>query len=248
MKKILNNPPLHPSQEGTFEVITKRNSNHDAKHRGMLLFNILYVVLFLCLPNLFAPSCSLASETDETVSRIQKAYEDIKDIRGSFIQKNTIKDLKRTDIYKGELFIKYPSMMKWIYKGKASQDITINKNTVLIYKKGDKQAYRSRFNPETYGQTPIALLSGFGNIKNEFVISGNADTLILKPKNPVGNITSIRIKINENGFPLRSFVIQDGRSNIIEIELQDIRINTGIKDSLFDLSLPKEVNIFEQPQ
>ena len=209
---------------------------------------ILYAVLFLCITNLSPAAISSASEADETVSRIQKAYENIKDIRGSFIQKNTINDLKRTDTYKGELFIKYPSMMKWMYKGKASQDITINKDTVLIYKKGDNQAYRSRFDPDTYGQTPIALLSGFGNIRNEFIISGNADTLLLKPKNAIGNITSIKIKINESGFPLKSFVIQDGRSNIIHIELIDIKINTEIKDSLFDMSLPKEVNVFEQPQ
>jgi chaperone LolA len=214
----------------------------------IISFKILYAFLFLCITNLYLPACSSASEADESVSRIQKAYEGIKDLRGSFIQKNTIKDLKRTDSYKGDFFIKYPSMMKWMYKGKASQDITVNNDAVLIYKKGDKQAYKSRFNAATYGQTPIALLSGFGNIKNEFIVSGNDDTLILKPKNAVGNISSIKIKINEDGFPLKSFVIQDGRSNIIEIELKDIKINTGIKDSIFDLSLPKEVNVFEQPQ
>ncbi|MEW6109610.1 MAG: outer membrane lipoprotein carrier protein LolA [Nitrospirota bacterium] len=185
-------------------------------------------------------------DADENVLKIQKAYENIKDIKGSFTQKNIIKDLNRTDTYRGEFFIKQPFKMKWIYKGKASHDLTINNDMVLIYKKGDNQAYKSKFYSETYGRTPVALLSGFGNINKEFNISGNGSSLLLRPKNPMGNITSIGIKLSDEGFPIHSFTIKDGNSNIIEIELKDIKTNTGLKDSLFEFSLPKGVNIFEQ--
>lgn len=189
---------------------------------------------------------SFASEAEKNILKIQKTYKHIKDLKGSFVQKNIIKDLNRTDIYKGEFFIKQPLKMKWMYKGKASQEITINNDTVLIYKKGDNQAYRGKFDRATYGQTPVALLSGFGDIKKEFNISGKGNSLILKPKKPMGNITSIKIRMSEEDFPIRSFTIQDGRSNVIEIELKDIKINTGLKDSLFEFSLPKGVNIYEQ--
>jgi outer membrane lipoprotein carrier protein len=188
----------------------------------------------------------LASGVDENISRIQKAYEGIRDLRGSFVQKSEIKDLDRTETYKGEFYIKRPAKMKWMYTGKTAQDLIINGDTVLIYKRGDKQAYKSRFDRATYGQTPVALLGGFGNIKEEFEVSGSGDTLILKPKKPMGNVATIKVGLSERGFPIRSFVIRDSRSNLIDIELTGVKINTGLKDSLFDLTLPKGVNVFEQ--
>jgi outer membrane lipoprotein-sorting protein len=85
-----------------------------------------------------------------------------------------------------------------------------------------------------------------GNIRDEFAVTGKGDTLVLKPKKPMAGIASITLFLSDGDFPIRSFTIRDGRSNIVEIELKDVRINTGLKDSLFDLSLPKGVNVYEQ--
>lgn len=168
-------------------------------------------------------------------------------MKGTFVQKNVIKDLNKTDTYNGEFFIKRPLKMKWAYKGKASQDLLISNETVVIYKKGDNQAYRSKFNKETYGQSPVVLLTGMGNIREEFVVTGTEKVLTLKPKKPMAGIVSITLHLSGDDFPIRAFTIQDGRSNIVEIELKDVKINTNIKDSFFDLNLPKGVNVYEQP-
>ncbi len=203
----------------------------------------LVAVIFLFA---FLPAVSFASDVEDNIAKIQKAYEEIKDLKGSFVQKSIIKDLNKTEIYKGEFFIKPPLKMKWIYKGKTAQDLIINNDTVLIIKKAENQAYKSKFDRSTYGQTPVALLSGFGNVKEEFNVSGKGETLILKPKKPMGNVTSIAIVVSDSEFPIRSFTINDTYSNVIEIVLKDVKINTGLKDSLFDLTLPKGVNLFEQ--
>ena len=206
---------------------------------------VAFFLLFIFL-NIILPVGASASDPDENILKIQKAYEGIKDLKGSFAQKSFIKDLKKTETYKGDFFIKPPMKMKWVYKGKTAQDMTINKDTVLIYKKSENQAYRTKFDKATYGQTPVALLSGFGNIKEEFNVSGKGDYVILKPKKPIGNITSIKILTAAEGFPIRTFIINDSYSNVIEIELRNVEINTGLKDSIFEFSLPKGVNIFDQ--
>jgi outer membrane lipoprotein carrier protein len=203
---------------------------------------VVTTVMILC----FIAAAGYASGPDENIAKIQKAYEGISDLKGFFVQKSVIRDLDRTETYKGEFFIKRPMKMKWVYTGKTAQDLTINGDEVLIYKRGDKQAYKSRFDKATYGQTPVALLSGFGNIKDEFDVSGKGNTLILKPKKPMGNVTTIKVVLSEGGFPIRSFVINDTRGNTVEIVLKDVKTNTGLRDSFFDLSLPKGVNVFEQ--
>jgi len=214
------------------------------KKNPQMSFFVVAALAFLF--HALTPATLLASDADQQIARIQKAYENIKDLKGSFVQKSVIKDLDKTETYKGEFFIKPPLKMKWVYKGKAAQDLTINNDTVLIYKKGDNQAYKSKFDRDTYGQTPVALLGGFGNIKEEFIASGKGDSIILKPRKPMGSVTSVRVRTSAEGFPIRSFVINDSHSNVVEIVISDVKINTGLKDSLFSLSLPKEVNVLEQ--
>ncbi len=187
-----------------------------------------------------------AVDVNAEIARIQKAYGTIKDLKGSFVQKSLIKDLDKTETYKGEFYIKPPLKMKWTYGGKNAQSLTIRDDTVLIYKKSENQAYKSKFDRQTYSQTPIALLSGFGNIREEFAVSGGGNSLVLKPKKPMGNVTFIKMTLSDEGFPIRGFEIHDSYSNVITIEISGVKMNTGIKDSLFDLTLPKGVNVFEQ--
>lgn len=187
----------------------------------------------------------IASSVEEDSARIQKAYENIKDIKGDFIQKSHIKDLKRTDTYKGQFFIKRPMKMKWDYKGEAAQEVLINNDEIIIYQKKEKQSFRGKFDRDTYGQAPIALLSGFGKIREEFNISKKNSRLILKPKRSMGGILSIEIEPSEGEFPISSFIINDSHSNRIEIILKDVEINTGLEDSFFEPFLPKDVTTYE---
>ena len=189
---------------------------------------------------LFTASIAFSSG-DEEIARIQKAYENIKDISGSFVQKSYIKDLKQTETFKGQFFIKRPMKMKWNYKGEQAQEVLINNDEILIYQKKEKQAYRSKFDRDTYGQAPIALLSGFGKIQEEFSVTGKNGKLLLKPKKPMGGIISIEIEPSGSDFPIKSFTVNDSYSNRIEMALKDVKINTGLEDRFFELSLPKGV-------
>ena len=124
--------------------------------------------------------------------------------------------------------------------------LIINNDIALIYKKGDRQAYRSKFSRERYGQTPVVLLTGMGNLTDEFAVTGSGNILVLKPKKPMPGVLSITLKLSDADFPIKGFTILDGRSNTVEIELKDIVINPGLKDSFFDLTLPKGVNVYDQ--
>jgi outer membrane lipoprotein-sorting protein len=200
--------------------------------------------LFTVFYSLFSASVAFSS-ADEEIIKIQQAYESIKDISGNFVQKSHIKDLKQTETFNGEFFIKRPMKMKWTYKGENSQEVVINNDEILIYQKKEKQAYRSKFDRDTYGQAPIALLSGFGKIKEEFSVAVKNGKLLLKPKKPMGGIISIEIEPSEGAFPIKSFTVNDSYSNRIEMVLKDVKINSGLKDGFFELSLPKGVTTYQ---
>lgn len=201
---------------------------------------ILIVIFFFLLPNI-----SGAFNPEDEALRIQKAYEGFKDIKGNFTQKSHIRDLKRTDTYKGSFYIK-ASKFRWEYTGDKPQTIYISGDKLIIYQKNEKQAYISKFDRTTYGQSPIILLGGLGNIKNDFEISSRDGRLVLKPKNPIGNITQIEAALSEGEFPIKSLTIIDTLSNRIDIEFRNVKVNTGIKDKLFDFSPPDGVSIIKQ--
>lgn len=191
------------------------------------------------------PSFSSAATADEEVARIQKAYEGIKDIQGAFVQRSFIKDLKRTDTYNGQFFIK-PPKVKWEFKGDRPQVVYITGDDIIIYQKKEKQAFRSQFDRATYGQAPIALLSGFGDIRKEFDISMRSGRLHLKPKRPMGNIAAVELETAPSGFPIAALFVTDTLGNRIEIQLKNVRTNTGVGDKVFEFSPPEGVNVIRQ--
>lgn len=202
-------------------------------------------IIFLVISALFGFKSALASVDDE-VLRIQKAYENIKDMRAGFVQKNFIRDLKRTDTYGGTIFIK-PSKMRWDYKGDKPQTVYIINEELIIYQIKEKQAFKTKFDRSAYGQTPLALLSGFGNIKNEFDVSlKSAGRLLLKPKKTMGNISYLELSLSDSEFPIEKLLIIDSLSNRIEIIIKDAEINVGIKDKIFEFMPPAGVMVFQQ--
>ncbi|MBZ0157955.1 MAG: outer membrane lipoprotein carrier protein LolA [Alphaproteobacteria bacterium] len=200
-------------------------------------------VLFFSLLLLAATLCSAGAEDE--AARIQKAYEKIKDVKGSFVQKSHVRDLKRTDTYQGRFFIK-PPKMKWEYQGEKAQTVFITGEEIIIYQKKENQAFQSRFDRSTYGQAPIALLGGFGDIRKEFEVTMKGDRLHLKPKKPMGTIAYIEITPAEGDFPIGALTIVDSLSNRIDVQLKDVTVNTGLKDRIFEFTPPEGVNILRQ--
>ena len=188
---------------------------------------------------------SFAAEPEDLVMKIQKAYEGVKDISGSFVQKSFIKDLKRTDTYRGHFFIRPPSL-KWEYAGERPQAIYVDKGHVMIYLKKENQVFKSKFEPATYGQAPLALLAGFGDIRKEFdVIFEAEERITLMPKSPMGNINRIEIAGAAEGFPIKTLSIFDNLSNRVDITLSEVKLNSNLPDSVFKFVPPKNAAVIE---
>ncbi len=206
--------------------------------------HVFFVFIFCCLFIISFVALTFADDAVVEVAKIQKAYEHIKDIRGDFVQKSYIKDLKRTDTYGGQFFIK-PPKMKWEFKGDKPQTVYITGEDILIYQKKEKQAFKTRFDRSTYGQAPIALLGGFGDINKEFDVSVNKGRLLLKPRKPMGIIAHIELTTSSGEFPIEVLTVFDTASNRVDITLKDIRINTGFSERVFVFTPPKDVAVIQ---
>lgn len=209
----------------------------------------IIMLIAVCLVILSTAFCAAATDAPadaaEKVTVIQKAYEGIRDIKGSFVQKSTIKDLKKTETYKGQFFIK-AKKMRWEYKGDKQQIVYITGTEIIIYQPQQKQAFKAPFSHATYGQAPIALLSGFGNIDKEFTVALKDAKLILTPKAQMGNVTSVELKTSDEGFPIKAISVIDKLNNRVDIEFSDVKTNTNVMSSIFVFKAPEGVAVLEQ--
>ncbi len=224
----------------------------------------VFFPLFSFLVLLFTVHCLLftashASTVDEVVGRIQKTYGEIKDAQGRFSQNSYIKDLDRTEKYQGEFFIKKPLSMRWNFSKPRDEEVIIIGDNIWIYKKSDKQVLKGAFSKDAYSLVPVALLNGFGDIKNDFDIKLiNDNTLELTPKRRMGFINKLILEVNpvrkemSNGihidFPVKTISIFDVYGNKIDITVKDMKINSGLEDSLFIFKLPPGVETFDLNQ
>ncbi len=200
------------------------------------------IAILICIFSLVIP---LKAEESTILQRIESAYKDISDIKGRFRQKSFIKDLQKKETYSGEFFIKIPHNFRWSYKAPHHQEVIISGKTIIIYQKKEKQAIKGVFDPSRYGEAPIALLGGLGDLSRNFNIQEEKSRLILTPKGRMGNIKTIEVYPDDGEFPVRSLKIRDKVDNTIEIFLEDVRINSGLSEDLFRFSPPKDVQIIE---
>ena len=230
----------HRDTEAQRHLLKKRQRRRLSQCLRVSVFASGY--LFLCF-FLLSSICFADAAVDE-VARIQKAYEGIKDIKGDFVQKSYIKDLKRTDTYSGQFFIK-PPKMKWEFKGDKPQSVYITGNDILIYQKKERQVLKTKFDRAIYGQAPIALLGGLGDINKEFDVSMKKGRLLLKPRKPMGVISQIELTPSYGVFPIADLTIFDTDSNRIDITLKDVRTNTGLGERVFSFTPPADATVIQ---
>jgi outer membrane lipoprotein carrier protein len=209
------------------------------------LFLIVLAVSFRL--SAFGSAASADSLVDELVSSIEQQAAAIKDIKGSFSQESYLIDLERTEMYKGDFFIKKPSQVRWRYAEPRDEEVYIRTEVIWIHKRIAKQAIKSIFSENAYAQAPIALLGSLENLNADFIITAadQKDTLHLKPKRKIGSIKEILLEINDGNFPVRSFKIFDLYGNNVTITVNDVKTNTGLDDTVFTFTPTQEMEIFE---
>ena len=210
-----------------------------------IMCNILFLTFILTF-NCLLMTAANAAGLDETVEMIQKKFETIKDMRGTFSQTSYIKDLEETQEFSGTFFLLKPSRMMWEYTKPRDEKVIINGTETWIHKKSQNQVIKTTFSKEAYSQVPIALLQSFENIRDDFDITmPEENALQLIPKRKIGFIKTLVLETVTDGFPIKMFTIIDTYGNIIMVELDKIKTNPGLDASIFIFKVPEGAEVFD---
>ena len=206
----------------------------------------LFLLLFFIL-GFHSPALAINSE-QTIVNAIQKNYQSVRTFQAEFEQKSFVKMINRTETAQGNVQIKKPGKMKWVYNDPDPQVLISNQKNLWLYSLEDKQAAKMPVESVYSSNTPALFLAGEGILTNIFnvneVITGkNIYTVTLSPKEAKSDLNRLILRANKNNYQIIGVTVYDDLGNKTQIKFKNIRINEQIAESIFDFKVPAGVEI-----
>lgn len=145
--------------------------------------------------------------------------------------------------------------MKWEYKEPEEKIFLYKEETFYFYLPEDNQLIRSSLSKKKYESEILALLSGQIRFEADYHIELNtfpsnkstAWQLKLTPKEE-GDYSFILLEIDKETWLIQKATFFDWTGNKTEFRFTQIKINTQLPQSLFELKVPPDCEIIENEQ
>ncbi|QPB42690.1 outer membrane lipoprotein chaperone LolA [Rodentibacter haemolyticus] len=144
----------------------------------------------------------------------------------------------------GKIQIKRPNLFRMDTKSPQETQIIADGKTLWYYDPFVQQV-TAQWVKDAVNNTPFVLLTSNDKSHwNQYSVTRQADTFILKPKSDKSNIKQFDIRVDSNGV-LKNFSTteKDGQTNLYV--LRNIT-NQGLENSLFKFTVPKGVELDDQ--
>jgi len=169
--------------------------------------------------------------------KVEMAYDNLREIEGTFRQKSLIRELEQEQEAEGRFYILRPDRVRWDYLKPSKQSTLIRSGEMFLWQEGSTEVWPSRYDEKAYGKTPLAVLSGLGSMEKDFRVSQvSDDVLLLVPREEGGFIKEIALTVRDGAFPVRSLKVTDLYENENTFEFLDVRVNQGFPANVFEPS------------
>ena len=194
-----------------------------------------------------------APDLDQVISKVQETYEGIQDLSARFQQVSLIKGSPGKEESSGVVLLKKPGMMRWEYKSPESQIDRLRwEDPLYLFSRGSSGDPSGGL--QSLHLSAVNLLGGMGKLREDFSFqwgksgskgSSGALLLELKPVQSQGQVGQILMEVNPQTFLVERIVLQDIFSNTTTLSFKKLKINTGLKDSLFTFVPPAGTQIIK---
>ena len=189
---------------------------------------------------LSASNFAFADAADELQNRLNQ----VTVLSADFSQTVTSAGGKNVQQGSGKLQIKRPNLFRMDTKSPQETQIIADGKTLWYYDPFVQQV-TAQWVKDAVNNTPFVLLTSNDKSHwNQYSVTQNVDTFVLKPKAKNSNIKQFDIRVDANGV-LKNFSTteKDGQTNLYV--LRNIT-NQTLADSLFQFSVPNGVELDDQ--
>lgn len=211
----------------------------------------LEMLLLMCMSVVAAES-----DLDRYVTGLEKRYAAMQDFRADFEQQTRLASVNYIEKGHGTVAFKKGGKMLWHYKAPEEQKVILDGKNLWFYVPKEKQVMKNNFS--TIPQHIVVdIFRGQINIRERFTV-----TLLPPDGTDAAQIAALELIPREYDPTVKKLILwMDTQKNIItRTQLEDdlgtrtvlsfikIEIDKGIKDSLFEFTPPKGVEVFEPPK
>jgi len=190
---------------------------------------------------------------DEILSGVEKRYAGA-GFKTRFEQQSLLKAMDITDTARGELLIKRPGKMRWIYQSPEEQLIITDGDRLWVFRPGEKQVMVGKA-PAFFGEGKGAgFLSDIQQIRNHFDVSSadandpNKVGLKLVPFEKQFDVDRIFLKIDKTTFEITDVTTLNAYDDETRIQLSDYAFDQKLDDGLFTFQVPEGTDIVEMAE
>jgi outer membrane lipoprotein carrier protein len=188
----------------------------------------------------------------DLVDGVARSFAQMNDYSSDFVQIS--KDaLNRKQEATGHLYLKRSRMARWEYTRPDEQLFVSDGKMVYFYVPADKQVNKETVKDTFDDRMPLMFLLGRSNLQNEFkefeLLNAKpflAGTKVIRmtPKRKT-DLKELIMEVDPQNFQIRRLVLDHNDGSRSEFIFSNIRVNTGLKASLFEFKVPPGVQIVE---
>jgi outer membrane lipoprotein carrier protein len=184
------------------------------------------------------------------MEKLQERYDSTRDFVAGFQQETHIKSLDRRTGGKGKVYFKRPGKMLWQYEEPKGQWILADGENFYYYQPEQSQLIKTPLRNAWNSEVPFSFLLGLGNLKRDFdanlqSAAGSEYRLQLVPKGGQGKIGQLLLGIDAATFDIRWVQVIDPVENVTTIRLSGLQRDRGLKESIFQVKIPRGVEVVE---
>lgn len=193
------------------------------------------------------------SGAEAIVDGLQKNYDATVDFTADFRQETEVKNLNRTLKSAGKLSFKRPGKMLWQYEEPKGQFVLADGNHLFFYQPDQNQVIKSPLKNAFRGDIPLSFLLGLGNLKKDFnailkASEPSQNILRLEPRGEAGGYTEILLGVSKPSADILWVSVRDAVNNVTTLRFSNMRKGVGLKESIFQLQMPKGADVVELGQ
>jgi outer membrane lipoprotein carrier protein len=185
----------------------------------------------------------------DLAARVQARYSTIRDFTADFTQRQTSPLLPKPVVERGEVKIKKPGRMRWVYVTGDRNQVISDGTTIYAYFPQDRHVSPTPMPKGEDASTALLFLAGQGHITRDFTATLPAEQpagewrLTLRPRTTDADFESLTLEVDRTSLAFRGLVVVDQQGGTSAFRFTNMRENRGLADAEFTFVIPRGVEV-----
>jgi len=192
----------------------------------------------------------------DLVRKVEARYQTTTDLTAEFSQSTDIKGFAKPLQSSGRVYIKRPGKLRWDYLAPTLEQIFVENDKIQFYIPEHKQVMVGQLSKMANSQAPFQLLQGIGRLDRHYLVtaapdgakgSGGLPLLSLTRPDDGPDQPRIVVEVDPGSHFLRRVELHDVNGNVSTFTFSAFLANTGLKDKLFEFTVPQDAEVINAP-